>query len=83
MFEMAVFEMDRGAGFKNTTEEVELQQKEQMIHCTKREHTLVGTDVGTQVDWKGVLSQLPALQWPLLPALSSPIGTKSASSLFP
>lgn len=50
MFEMAVFEMEKGAGFKNTTGEVDLQQKEQMIHCTKREHTLAGTDVGTRVD---------------------------------
>lgn len=52
MFEMAVFEMERG-WLKNTTVEVDLQQKEQMIHCTKREHALAGTDVGTQVDGKG------------------------------
>lgn len=47
MFEMAAFEVERGAGFKNTTGEADLQQQEQMIHCTKREHTLVGTGVGT------------------------------------
>lgn len=78
MFEMTVFEMERGTGFKNTNGEVDLQQKGQMIHCTKRKHTLAGLVVGTQADWKGVLNQLPALQWPLLPVLSSPIGTRSA-----
>lgn len=75
--------MEREAASKNTSGEVGLQQREEMTHCTRREHTLVGTDVGTQtqVDWNGVLSELSALQWPLLSALSSPTGTKIISSV--
>lgn len=69
MFEIAAFERERGAGFKHTSREVGLQQKRQMMHCIRREHTPVGTDGGPLVDWTGVLSQLPALRWSPLPPL--------------